>query len=359
MGVWAGIGLAARRASSVSLAADRAAPFELLVVGDSLVWGQGLVEEQKFYYLTKQWLEREVFQNTRRVNLKVKAHSGASIDLRSFESDALLAAEIGENEFFHPEINLSFPSIRAQADAARGERGEYENPETVDLIMLTGGVTDIRLSTILNPLKNNDELKSEISAHCDRKMFGLLEHLSSQFPNALVAVGGYYPFLSKYTPASTIFNSLLEINDVPEPLKTLINNRLNRRLLKRYRRKIIERSMIWAIHSTREFQKAVDRLNQKFDRPRAVFIESPIREEHSLGAKNTLLFEITKNGKATDALSSERKSVCRKTLDELRDSTKLKLRARTCELAAIGHPTAAGARAYAEAFREKLAPFII
>lgn len=355
LGTFAAVALAGRSAFS-SVTASGSEAFDFLVIGDSLVWGQGLREEHKFYQLTKNWLETEVFKNERAVNLKVKAHSGARINLKQYETDALAAAEISEDEFFHREVNLSFPSIRAQVDAARKE---YENPRDVDLIMLTGGVTDIRLTTIINPLKDNDELKSDIVKYCNEKMFELLEQTANEFPDALIVVAGYYPFLSKHTPSSTIFNHVLEIYDVPPPLKALINNPLNRRLLKRYRRKMIERSAIWAENSTLEFGKAVDRLNAKFEKPRAVFVASPIKEENSIGAKNTLVYEVGKKGKAQDALASERLEVCGKTIDKLKKATDLKLRTRTCEIATIGHPNVEGSRAYAEAIKEKLAPILL
>jgi hypothetical protein len=353
IGAFAAFALGARNAFSLEIS-DASEPFDFLVVGDSLVWGQGLREEHKFYHLTGEWLQTEVFKNERRINLKVKAHSGASINLKQYETDALQAAEIGEDEFFHREINLSFPSIRAQIDVARKE---YENPQSVRLIMLTGGITDIRLSVILNPFKDNDELKRAVAEHCSEKMFELLRHAAAEFPNAQIVVVGYYPFLSKYTPSSKIFNNLLEIYDVPQPLKSLINNPLNRRLLKRYRKKIIERSSIWAENSGVEFKKAVDRLNAKFESQRAVFVASPIKAENSIGTKKTLLFEVGKKGKAEDALAAERMSVCGKTIDELKRLTDLKLRARTCELATIGHPNVEGSKAIAEAIKEKLTPF--
>jgi lysophospholipase L1-like esterase len=353
MGAFAAISLAGRSAFPAETPVD-AEPFEFLVVGDSLIWGQGLREEQKFYQLTKEWLQADVFKNSRAVNLKVKAHSGASINLRQYEIDALQAAEIGEDEFFHREINLSFPSIRAQVDVARKE---YENPQTVDLIMLTGGITDIRLSTILNPFKNNDELRRDITKHCNEKMFELLEHIAKEFPNALIAVGGYYPFISKHTPASRVFDGLLELQNFPEPLEFLINNPLNRRVLKRYRKKMVERSKIWAENSTSEFKNAIDRVNAKFDNPRAVFIQSPITEETCIGTKNPLVFEI-KNGTTGDDLAKERKSVCKPTLDNLRKATNLKLKSRTCELAPVGHPNAQGSKAIAEAIKETLSPIL-
>jgi lysophospholipase L1-like esterase len=345
--------LAGRGASAGSTFSETK-DFELLVIGDSLIWGQGLLEEQKFYHLTREWLEREAFGGRRRVNLTNKSHSGASINLRPYEIQALDKAEISEAEFFHREVNLSFPSIRAQLGAARKL---YENPAAVDLIMLSGGVTDVRLTTILNPLKDNDELRREIERHCGEEMFRLLEDAAARFPKALIAVVGYYPFLSRQTPSSVIFNNLLEMYEVAPPLKALINNPLNRSLLGHYRRKMVERSLIWWRDSTREYQKAVARLNEKFDRPRAVFVRSPITEENSMGTKNPLLYEVGKKGRAADARAAERKAVCKPTLDQLREQTDLKFRARTCELATVGHPTPEGARLYAAAIQKSLKPF--
>jgi hypothetical protein len=356
LGAFAGLALGGRSALSAPLFADSEnnEAFDFLVVGDSLVWGQGLREEHKFYHLTKEWLRAEVFKNTREINVKIKAHSGASINLRRFESDALEKAEIGETEFYHPEVNVSFPSINAQIDVAGNE---YKNPESVDLIMLTGGITDIRLSVILNPLKDNDELKREIVKHCREKMFEMLKKAATKFPNALIVVVGYYPFLSKYTPAGTMLNNLLEIYEFPRPLKSAINNPLNRRLLKSYRQKMIERSQIWATDSTREFKKAIERLNSEAGKQRAVFVESPIKEENSIAAKKPLVYETGKKGRAQDALAEERLKVCGETIEELKKLTDLKFRARTCELATIGHPNVEGSKAIAEAIRENLKPF--
>ena len=115
--------------------------------------------------------------------------------------------------------------------------------------------------------------------------------------------------------------------------------------------------MIWWHDSTLEYQKAVARLNAKFDRTRAVFVNSPITEENSMGTKKPLLYEVGRKGRAADALAAERKAVCKTTLDQLREQTDLKFRNRTCELATVGHPNPEGARAYAEAIRKSLDPF--
>ena len=97
--------------------------FEMLVIGDSLVGGQGLKEEYKFYTLTKNWLETEFFKGNRKVSLKIKAHSGSKIYLADDEIKAMGEAEKDLDEFYHPEINFSFPSMKTQIDVAKKEYG--------------------------------------------------------------------------------------------------------------------------------------------------------------------------------------------------------------------------------------------
>jgi hypothetical protein len=357
LGAFVGLTLTGQTAFPKKLFSDsKISPaFEFLVIGDSLVWGQGLLEEQKIYHLTRQWLETEIFKNSRPVNLKVKAHSGARIILEDPEVTALRKAKIAEYESFHPEVNLLFPSLLEQLEIARKE---YENPQAVDLILLSGGITNVGISTILNPRKNNEELKIDIIKHCNGEMFKVLEHAAQNFPNALIALLGYYPFLSKETPSSKIFNNVIEVYDIPGLFKPVINNPLNRRVLKSYQDKMVERSLIWAEDSALEFKRAVDRLNAQSGKQRAVFVASPIREENSIGASKALLYEVGKNGKAQDPRAEERKQACRKTLGELKQSTGMDFRVRRCELATIGHPNPEGSKAYAEAIQNSLKPFL-
>src|SRR5207253_6024171 len=49
-------------------------PINMLVVGDSILWGQGLKPEHKSWYQVKLWLERTT---GRKVIEKIEAHSGA------------------------------------------------------------------------------------------------------------------------------------------------------------------------------------------------------------------------------------------------------------------------------------------
>jgi hypothetical protein len=120
---------------------------------------------------------------------------------------------------------------------------------------------------------------------------------------------------------------------------------------------MIARSMIWAEGSTTEFKKTVARLNAEFGTQRAIFVASPIKEENSLGAPKTLVFELGKNDKPQDPMAAERKALCQETLPGLRKSTDLKFGTRVCEMAGIGHPDPEGAKAIAGAIQNDLKQF--
>ena len=81
-------------------------PLHMLVLGDSILWGQGLKPEHKTWYHVKLWLEK----NTgRRVIERVEAHSGAVI-----ERNSLTDNHISSN----PEVNVGLPTINDELDEA-------------------------------------------------------------------------------------------------------------------------------------------------------------------------------------------------------------------------------------------------
>ncbi len=354
LGAFAAVAFAGQNATA-AMFSDAAEPFDFLVVGDSLVWGQGLKETDKFYFLTKNWLEKEIFAGNREIKLKVKAHSGARIRLHDYEREALKNAGKDGTKFYYPEINVSFPSIKTQVDIARKS---YQNPAAVNLVMVSGGVADITVAEILNPFRSNKKLREDITKYCYEGMSDLLEHTAKTFPSALIAVVGYYPIITSYTPMKKIVNDVMEIYNSPRWLKPLINTRLKRQFFRIYRKKMINRSRVWYEDSTVELQKAVAESNAKSGSRRVVFIESPFGEENGYGAKDTLLWNVAKEGGGADDLYAERKTECRETLDGLREKTQLKLRTRVCELASIGHPNAEGAKEFAEVIQNRLKPFL-
>ncbi len=225
--------------------------------------------------------------------------------------------------------------------------------------MISGGITDIATERVFDPRGDDNELRAEIKTYSQDHMFDLLEHALAVHPNALIAVIGYFPAITASSNSGKLLNAWLETRGYPRAFKFLINNPLSRRLLfEKLKKRAIVRSRIWFEESNRNMQIAVDRINEKYGRKRAVFVRSPLTDEHAAEAPNTLLFRMGKNGVVADDKARERIRACRATLPELKRTTGIEYPLRLCEVAAVGHPSAAGARAYAEAIRSALGPLL-
>jgi hypothetical protein len=358
MGAVSALFLSGRTAFSWPDFAGSGRDFEMLIVGDSLIAGQGLKEKDKFYTLTKNWLEKEVFENKRRVNLKNKSHSGAKLFLAENEIKALQDAEKDLDEFYHPEVNFSFPSTKTQIDVAAEEyKREGKSLKDIKLIMLSGGLTNINSSDIINPFKKNKTLRGKIEKYCNQAMFDFLNHAHQTFPEALLTVIGYFPMVSKKSSTGKIYNAILELYELPRPAKPIFNNIVTKQFIKPLHKKMSKRSKIWFEESTKALQTAVTRFNKKTGKEKALFVRSPIPEERSFGTKNSLLFGMAKKGRTNDHMYNVRKKVCGETIKTLKD-VELKFKTRFCELAGIGHPNIEGSKAYAEAIREQLSLLI-
>jgi lysophospholipase L1-like esterase len=336
--------------------ADKTGPFELLVVGDSVIWGQGLEEKDKFYTLTKQWLESEAFGARREVNLNLTAHSGSTLKLHADVAEKYKKAGRDETFYYNPEMVVDFPSIWKQLEVAADEYERQGKAQGADLVMLTGCIPDITVSKVLDPYGDNEELPLQIQKYCQDDMYDVLELAATKNPNALLAVIGYYPMLSPKTSGTRLFNNWLEIKSFPRPFKPLANNGLVRKLFfNKLRKKGIVRSRIWFDESTKRLQAAVDKLNSNHGAQRAVFVKSPITEDTCFETPNTLLFRMGKKGVTDDPLYAQRLANCKPTMAELKRSTGIDYPVRLCEMAAVGHPNPAGSRAYAEAIKSALA----
>jgi hypothetical protein len=327
--------------------------FEMLVVGDSHISGQGLEEKHKFFYLVKEWLQADVFGESRKVNLKVKAHSGSRIYLHEDELEAMQKAGDDINKFYHQEANLSSPSIQTQIDVARKE---YGNADAVNLVMLSGGITDVLVANTINPFIKEKKMRALIHKYCNEAMFGLLEQTTGAFPNALVVVVGYFPIISTKSDVNKISRYLFKPAKFPHPLQWTFTNPLSKQFMKILRKKMAERSRIWVAESNREMRTAIAKINAKFDESRVLFVQSPITEENCFGTKNSLLWETNKDNLPGDERYAERKKICSEVFDELKYQHYGKLSTRMCELAAIGHPNIEGAKAFAESIKNSLKP---
>jgi len=328
--------------------------FEFLVVGDSLMWGQGLQEPDKFYSLTAEWLRKDAFGSHREVNLKVKAHSGSSLKFHPEDAEKFRKAGRSETSGFEPEVNVGFPSIWKQIEVATDEY-RAAGLAGADFVMVCGGITDITTARVFDPKGDDDKLKAEIKQYCQDDMFDVIDLAAKNNPRAKIAVVGYYPVITTHSTGSKVLNAWLEALSFPRALKFVPNNPIVRPMFfNRIKRRAIVRSRIWLDESNKNFQLAVDRLNEAHASTRAVFVRSPLTEENGVEAPETKLFRMGKGGVVKDTLARARIKACRRSLPDLKATTGIDYSVRLCEIAAIGHPDQAGALAYAEAIRSVL-----
>ncbi len=326
-------------------------PFEILVVGDSHISGQGLKNENKFYSLVRDWIQTDLFGDSRKVNLKVKSHAGSRINLHPEEVADMKKAGDDIHKFHYDEANISSPDITTQLKVARGE---YEDPRSIDIIMLSGCITDVLVADIINPFYPEKKLRQRIRRFCGQSMAGLLEHAIALFPNARIVVIGYFPIASSKSDVKTMARYFLKIIGFPPNLQFFFTNPLSRQFLKILRNRIAKRSRIWLEESNREMRKAVAKLNAGGDRGGAIFVESPIEEDRSYATKDPLLWEIGKDHLPNDETFAERQTGCAKAFTEMKYQHYGRLSRRMCELSSVAHPNVLGSRAYAEAIKAAL-----
>ena len=328
----------------------------MLVVGDSLIAGQGLRENDKFYSLTRDWLETTVFSAKRKVALKNHSHSGASIYLSHEERKAIEEADKPLDKSYSPEVNISFPSISKQVQIARMEYlHDGVSPSDVGLVMVSGGITNMGVEGVINPFRDSDKLRNDIETYCHEYMGRLLDETASLFPRALIAVIGYYPMISPKSSTGMVYNAILELYKVPGPAKPVMNNIVTKQFFKILHAGMTKRSRIWLKGSDEKLSQAVRELNVRFGEERALFIGSPIDESTCFGTKDSLLWKMAKKGRSDDDLYDERLTVCAEAIRDVKDLD-LAFRERFCQLSGLGHPNVEGAAAYAEAIKRSLAP---
>ena len=95
-------------------------PLNMLILGDSIMWGEGLTPENKFSYQIKIWLTQTT---GRQVTERTEAHAGAVIE--TVNVDGTRPANDGE-------VNVAVPTLNQQLDVAVRH---YANGPQVDLVL--------------------------------------------------------------------------------------------------------------------------------------------------------------------------------------------------------------------------------
>ncbi len=349
--------------SKVRPAADGA--LHMLVLGDSIMWGQGLKQERKFWWRVKCWLEEKT---GREVMGKVVAHSGAHLD-----NSSTAPPKFTSND---GEVNLPYPTVNQQLDRVLEFYGNDRSK--VDLVLVNGCINDVDVSVLLDATTAPEWLRERITGPCRSGMHALLRRVTSSFPNAQVLVPSYYRMISSETDDNVFLRQLVKKISSTKPEARRITDR-------QMRERLITISELWYEVSTASLEDAVNKVNAELEAkslpPRITFVEIEFSPEHSFAAANTLLWNFVF---ASTNLSGFRKVIIAlsfgtaayKPNDDVRESrvrscnetfkppkgikeTKAEKKSREdhlliCRYASLGHPNQFGALVYAEAIKGKL-----
>jgi len=130
----------------------------MLVLGDSILWGEGLKTEHKAWYQVKTWLEANTGHS---VIERVEAHSGAVIERGSVD-DSRTAT--------NAEVDVALPTVNEEVDKALKF---YANGSKVDLVLISACGNDVGVQNLLNA-SGSEEIDRMTRAKCGTPMEKLL-----------------------------------------------------------------------------------------------------------------------------------------------------------------------------------------
>ena len=169
-------------ASNISLKKVLFDDYYLLVLGDSVAWGQGLLEEDKYYSKIEQFL----LQKYQGISIMKKnlAHSGATIGVGDTRTIARRVSG---------EVPISYPTVLQQCNEFDGIG------DIVDLVIIIAGINDVNVRNILNPTVPISDILQLTERACYNQMSVLVQQTARRFPNAKIVVLGYYRIISQST----------------------------------------------------------------------------------------------------------------------------------------------------------------
>jgi hypothetical protein len=281
----------------------------LLVIGDSVAWGQGLQEHHKTANILARHLCAEV---------QMLAHSGAKIGIRDSYTVTMPSRE----------VPCFFPTILQQLQSFTGD------PTHVQWVLMNGGINDVEVQRLFNPMIPQFELELHTRNYCGRDLLTLLQQVVNRFTNARVLVLGYYPVLSQRSRpqgVEAIFSVVHGMKFAPLFDPAIV------------RKKIIENCVRFWKLSNGLLRNAVEQVNRTSRETRAVFVDSGMDEANAAYTPQSLHWEIdlTAPDQAPDEVAADRVAACELVADG-------ELQRYQCKLSSVGHPNVAGALKMAE-----------
>jgi hypothetical protein len=195
----------------------------ILVLGDSILWGQGLAEEHKLHSILESHLLTSptvaaALGKTPIVKKVVFAHSGAPLGTLTGKSGAISAGNITASppgaiypsSFLNAELSFPLAEPPGAINASVFDQlwSYFASQEialtnmvdpSVSFVLVDGGINDVGLTNLLNPYTSQSQIIGTTDTACGTWMQTLLGLLLAFFPNATIFVTGYYDIATRFT----------------------------------------------------------------------------------------------------------------------------------------------------------------
>lgn len=295
----------------------------LAVLGDSVLWGNGLLEPDKIDVLVAGTLQRE----TRRYAISQRfAQSGAEIVPEPGDG-------VCETNCFG-EAPIVSTNILLQADLIR-------RPDLLDLVLLDGCINDVGLTTILNPEVPPGDILALTEHFCRDEMAGLLRKVRARAPQARIFVTGYYSFIGPESNVAAIRAwEQAQGNPLPFDDSPLVAA-------------LVANAEAFAAGATLNLAAAADLVNAETGAAAITFVDPQFGPRNAVFAPEPWLWSLTADNMLSDELDTELPLFPEDPLVGVRSRACVEQpvvgSTLTCAYASVGHPNPAGARAYARA----------
>ncbi|GGQ55310.1 family 1 glycosylhydrolase [Couchioplanes azureus] len=289
----------------------------IVVLGDSVAWGQGLRPHEKYVSV----VERALGEGGGGIKsyTTMLAHSGATIGVGDTTTLPALPGE----------IPTSYPTVMQQLDAYAG------TADRVDLVLVTAGLNDVNIRSIVSPLARPSDFAPAVDAHCRRDLRTLLTAAASRFPNATIVVTSYYGILSDDSDTGLLSAFLVAAG---VSLAGLPGGVLTSSLIPQ----VITNCRAFHDLSALAIRAAVEEANDELPAARIRCADPGFTAANAALASQAWLYGINGDLSPQDLfVAGDRAPAC-----ELNAS---RTDVFQCRRASVGHPNPAGARAYADA----------
>ncbi len=240
----------------------------IVAIGDSVVWGQGLLHEDKFVRIVADQLGGDL-----EVPGDFLAHSGAVIG--PADPDGCQGVDARITDFTaRGEVPCDAPTVVKQL-------ADVTDPESVDLLILDGGANDLEsgfFMTLVDPLKTLPGLERKMG----RAFLGvpaLIAKARARCPNAVIVYTGYYAGVSRETDTRAI--------DKLAFLQFMSNNAVTALALVAARNSIVINNLFFGHDQLRRIRRAVSEAmsDPEVRGPGILFAHPRFASTNALGAR--------------------------------------------------------------------------